>query len=342
MTHTTATGPLPQGHPPVAQPKVGVLLVNLGTPDGTDRASMRRYLAEFLSDRRVIEWPRAVWYPVLYGIVLNTRPKKSGALYDKIWNREKDESPLRTYTRAQGEKLAAALSAHDNVVVEWAMRYGNPSIESVLERMTKAGCRRIVMFPLYPQYSATTTAASFDVLARCLGGRRKIPGLSLIRDYHDQPAYIDALADSVRAHWDQHGRGEHLVMSFHGIPKRNVDLGDPYALQCDRSAALLAQALDLAPSDWSLVFQSRFGKAEWLQPYADERFRELAQQGIATLDVLCPGFAADCLETLEEIAVEYDDVFREAGGKALRYIPALNDAPAHADALRASIRRFGI
>lgn len=318
-------------------PRTGVLLINLGTPDAPTAPAVRRYLAEFLGDPRVVEIPRAIWLPILYGFILPFRPARVARNYAGIWMEE--GSPLLVHSQRLAQRLEDSL---DDVPVELGMSYGNPSIEAALSRLEAQQVEQIVVLPLYPQYSATTTAASFDVLARCLGGRRKIPGLSLIRDYHDQPAYIDALADSVRAHWDQHGRGEHLVMSFHGIPKRNVDLGDPYALQCDRSAALLAQALDLAPSDWSLVFQSRFGKAEWLQPYADERFRELAQQGIATLDVLCPGFAADCLETLEEIAVEYDEAFREAGGKALRYIPALNDAPAHADALRASIRRFGI
>lgn len=317
--------------------RTGVLLVNLGTPDAPTASAVRRYLAEFLGDPRVVEIPRAVWLPILYGFILPFRPARVARNYAGIWMEE--GSPLLVHSQRLAQRLEESL---DDIPVELGMSYGNPSIESALSRLETQQVEQIIVLPLYPQYSATTTAASFDVLARCLSRRRDIPALTLIRDYHDQPAYVEALAASVRTHWEQHGRGDHLVMSFHGIPKRNVDLGDPYARQCERTAALLAEALGLEPAAWSQVYQSRFGKAEWLQPYADERFRELAQQGIGTLDVLCPGFAADCLETLEEIAVEYAELFQEAGGKALRYIPALNDAPAHADALRASIRRYGI
>lgn len=319
------------------QPRTGVLLINLGTPDAPTASAVRRYLAEFLGDPRVVEIPRAVWLPILYGFILPFRPARVARNYAGIWMDE--GSPLQVYSQRLAQRLEESL---DEVPVELGMSYGNPSIEAALGRLEAQQVEQIIVLPLYPQYSATTTAASVDVLARSLGRRRTIPSLALIRDYHDQPAYIEALAASVRTHWEQHGRGDHLVMSFHGIPKRNVDLGDPYASQCERTAQLLADALGLEPSAWSQVYQSRFGKAEWLQPYADERFRELAQQGFSTLDVLCPGFAADCLETLEEIAEEYAELFQEAGGKALRYIPALNDAPAHAEALRACIRRFGV
>lgn len=319
------------------RPRTGVLLINLGTPDAPTAQAVRRYLAEFLGDPRVVEIPRAVWLPILYGFILPFRPSRVARNYAGIWMEE--GSPLLVHSQRLAQRLEESL---DDVPVELGMSYGNPSTEAALSRLEAQQVEQVVVLPLYPQYSGTTTAAGFDVLARSLSRRRKIPGLTLIRDYHDQPAYIGALAASVHAHWDQHGRGEHLVMSFHGIPKRNVDLGDPYAVQCERSAELLAEALGLEPSAWSLVYQSRFGKAEWLQPYADDRFRELAKQGIGTLDVICPGFAADCLETLEEIAVEYAELFQEAGGKALRYIPALNDAPAHADALRANLRRYGL
>ena len=319
-----------------ARPRTGVLLINLGTPDAPTATAVRRYLAEFLGDPRVVEIPRAIWLPILYGFILPFRPARVARNYAGIWMEE--GSPLLVHSQRLAQRLEELL---DDVPVELGMSYGNPSTEAALSRLEAQQVEQVIVLPLYPQYSATTTAASFDVLARCLKRRRKIPGIALIRDYHDQTAYIEALATSVRSHWEQHGRGEHLVMSFHGIPKRNVDLGDPYASQCERSAELLAEALGLASSNWSMVYQSRFGKAEWLQPYADDRFRELAKQGVGTLDVICPGFAADCLETLEEIAVEYAELFQEAGGKALRYIPALNDAPDHADALRDCIRRFG-
>lgn len=328
---------MPDAESNPVRPRTGVLLINLGTPDAPTASAVRHYLAEFLGDPRVVEIPRAIWLPILYGFILPFRPARVARNYAGIWMEE--GSPLLVYSQRLAQRLEESL---DEVPVELGMSYGNPSIEAALGRLEAQQVEQVIVLPLYPQYSATTTAASFDVLARSLGRRRTIPSLALIRDYHDQPAYIEALAASIRAHWEQQGRGDHLVMSFHGIPKRNVDLGDPYASQCERTAQLLAEALGLEPSEWSQVYQSRFGKAEWLQPYADERFRELARQGFGTLDVLCPGFAADCLETLEEIAEEYAELFQEAGGKALRYIPALNDTPAHADALRDCIRRFGV
>ena len=340
MTHTTATGPLPQGHPPVAQPKVGVLLVNLGTPDGTDRASMRRYLAEFLSDRRVIEWPRAVWYPVLYGIVLNTRPKKSGALYDKIWNREKDESPLRTYTRAQGEKLAAALAGNDNVVVEWAMRYGNPSIESVLERMTTAGCRRIVMFPLYPQYSATTTATVNDKFFEALIKMRWQPAVRTVPAYHDEPVYIDALARSIEKHLASLDfEPEVVIASYHGIPQSYFKAGDPYHCHCQKTTRLLRERLGWDKTKLLTTFQSRFGPEEWLQPYTDKTVERLAKEGVKSIAVFNPGFVADCLETLEEIAGEVGHLFHENGGTNFSHIPCLNDSDEGMAVIEAMVRR---
>lgn len=340
MTNTTATGPLPQGHPPVAQPKVGVLLVNLGTPDGTDRASMRRYLAEFLSDRRVIEWPRAVWYPVLYGIVLNTRPKKSGALYDKIWNREKDESPLRTYTRSQGEKLAAALAGHDNIVVDWAMRYGNPSIESVLERMTKAGCRRIVMFPLYPQYSATTTATVNDKFFEALMKMRWQPAVRTVPAYHDEPVYIDALARSIEKHLASLDfEPEVVIASYHGIPQSYFKAGDPYHCHCQKTTRLLRERLGWDEKKLLTTFQSRFGPEEWLQPYTDKTVERLAKEGVKSVAVFNPGFVADCLETLEEIAGEVGETFHESGGTNFSHIPCLNDSEEGMAVIEQMVRR---
>lgn len=323
--------------PQAPVPRTGVLLVNLGTPDAPTAPAVRRYLAEFLGDPRVVEIPRAIWLPILYGFILPFRPGRVASNYAGIWMDE--GSPLLVYSRRLAQRLGEQL---EDVPVELGMSYGNPSLDSALARLEAQQVEQVVVLPLYPQYSATTTAASFDVLARALGQRRQLPGITLIRDYHALPAYIEALASSVRAHWDTNGRGDHLALSFHGIPKRNVDLGDPYATQCQRTASLLADALGLAGDQWSLVYQSRFGKAEWLQPYADQRFTQLAQQGVKTLDVICPGFAADCLETLEEIAVEYGELFVEAGGRALRYIPALNDAPAHAAALQQCLQRYGI
>lgn len=316
-----------------APARCGILLINLGTPDAPTASAVRRYLAEFLADPRVVEIPRAIWLPILYGFILPFRPARVAKNYAGIWMEQ--GSPLLVHTRRLGENLARQLPS---MPVQVGMCYGNPGISEAIAKLQADGVEHIIALPLYPQYSSTTTAAAFDAIAATLSKLRDIPGLSLIRDYHRSPDYIGALANSVREHWQQHGRGDHLVMSFHGIPKRNVDLGDPYAAHCQTTAAALAHALELQDDQWSLVYQSRFGKAEWLQPYADQRFTALAAQGKRTLDVLCPGFAADCLETLEEIAVEYAELFVEAGGQELRYIPALNDREDHAAALAGVIQ----
>ena len=325
---------------PAAGPgKVGVLLVNLGTPDGTGYWPMRRYLAEFLSDRRVIEWPRAVWYPILYGIVLSTRPKKSGALYDKIWNHERDESPLRTFTRAQGEKLGQALK-ETGVHVDWAMRYGSPSIENVLADMLAEGCERILMFPLYPQYSATTTATVNDKFFEALSKLRAMPAIRIALSYHDEPVYIDALTRSIETHLaGLDFEPEVVLASYHGIPQSYVRRGDPYPAQCEETTRLLRERLGWDDRKLILTYQSRFGPEEWLQPYTDKTVEKLAREGVKSIAAFNPGFVVDCLETLEEIAGEAAEIFRHAGGTNFTHIPCLNDSPEGMAVIEALVRR---
>lgn len=315
---------LPSNHPIVPHGKVGVLLVNLGTPDGTDRRSMRRYLEEFLTDRRVIEISRLKWYPVLYGIILNTRPQKKGRDYATIWNRERDESPLRTYTRSQAEKLSAKLGGE--VVVDWAMRYGNPSIASRLDALQAAGCERILIYPLYPQYAAATTATVNDKAFAHLLTKRWQPALRTVPPYHDDPVYIDALARSVETHLATLAFVPEVVLaSFHGIPKSYFEKGDPYYCHCQKTARLLRERLGWGEDRLRITFQSRFGPEEWLQPYTDRTVEALARSGVKSLAVMTPGFVADCLETIEEIGVENADIFRENGGVNFARIPCLND-----------------
>lgn len=335
-----AIGPLPDGHPPVKPVKTGILLVNLGTPDGTDYWPMRRYLREFLSDKRVIEWPRALWYPILYGIVLNTRPKKSGAAYASIWNRERDESPLRTITRSQGEKLAEALRERGDVVVDWAMRYGRPAIEEVTNRLIGQGCRRIVLMPLYPQYSATTTATVQDHFFRALMKMRWQPSITTIGPWHDEPVYIEALARSIEQHLEKlPWQPEKVVASFHGIPKSYFEKGDPYHCHCQKTSRLLERRLGWEEGRLLTTFQSRFGPEEWLQPYTDKTIARLAGEGVKRIAVLNPGFVADCLETLEEIAVENAEIFHEHGGEQFSHIPCLNDSAEGMAVIEAMVRR---
>ena len=321
-------------------PKVGVLLVNLGTPDGTSYAPMRRYLAEFLSDRRVIEWPRIFWYPILYGIVLTVRPKRSGKLYDRIWNHEKNESPLRTFTRAQGEKLAVALKDHPNVIVDWAMRYGQPSIEDVTDRLLKQGCDRIVMFPLYPQYSATTTATVNDKFFEVLMKKRFMTAVRTIPSYEVEPVYIEALAQSIENHLATLDfKPEVILASYHGIPKSYSDKGDPYRAQCLETSRLLRARLGMDDKQFRSTFQSRFGPEEWLQPYTDETLEELAKQGVKSVAVLNPGFVVDCLETVDEIGHEAAESFHEAGGENFSHIPCLNDSEEGMKVIETLVRR---
>jgi ferrochelatase len=305
----------------------GVLLVNLGTPAAPTAAALRPYLRQFLSDPRVVEIPRPLWWPILHGIVLNTRPAKSAKKYAAIWMPE--GSPLKVYTERQAKLLKGRLGQEGlpELRVDWAMRYGAPSIPDVLEGMKAAGCARILVLPLYPQYAASATASVMDEVAGCLTRWRNLPELRYVRSFADHPGYIAALESRVREHWMKHGQGDKLVMSFHGIPRRSLDLGDPYHCECHKTARLLAEALRLPPERWQLSFQSRFGKAEWLQPYTQPTLEALAKAGTASVDVICPGFVGDCLETLEEIGMECKQAFLGSGGKVFRYIPCVNDRP---------------
>lgn len=312
---------------------IGILLTNLGTPDTPEPAAVRRYLAEFLGDPRVVEAPRWFWLPVLYGVVLNLRPRKSAAAYQKIWWDE--GSPILVIARRQAAALQRALDARLErpAHVALAMRYGEPSLAQGLDELRAAGCRRVLLFPMYPQYSASTVATTFDKVADILGGWRDQPQLRTITRYYDDPGYIRALAKSVQRYWAEHGRGERLMLSFHGIPQRYADNGDPYPQECHATAERLAAALDLAPDEWQTCFQSRFGREPWLQPYTDKTLAAWAADGLKHVDVVCPGFSADCLETLEEIAIGNRELFHAGGGETLNYIPALNDDEAHIEAL---------
>jgi ferrochelatase len=335
-----AIGPLPAGHPAVTKPRTGVLLVNLGTPDGTDFGSMWRYLREFLSDPRVIELSRALWYPILYGLVLTTRPQKSGAKYKTIWNVERDESPLRTITRAQAERLAEIFRGEPDIAVEWGMRYGNPSIASAVSRLTEAGCDRIVMLPLYPQYSATTTATANDKLFRALMTMRKMPTIRSVPPYYDEPVYIEALADSIERHLaGLDFQPETVVASYHGIPRVYFERGDPYHCHCQKTTRLLRERLGWDDRKLITTFQSRFGAQEWLQPYTDKTVERLAREGVRSIAVVNPGFSADCIETLEEIDMEVRETFHAAGGKNFFHIPCLNDSVEGMSVIETIVRR---
>lgn len=303
----------------------GILLVNLGTPDEPTAPALRRYLKQFLWDPRVVEFPRLVWWLILNGIILNIRPKVSAAKYAAIWTPE--GSPLKVHTEQQAKLLEGYLRTRvkGRYAVEWAMRYGRPSVAEAIERLKAAGADRVLVVPLYPQAASSTTGSAFDAVAEALREMRNIPALRLVKNFHDHPGYISALAYSVREHWAVHGRGSQLVMSFHGVPRFHLDRGDPYHCECLKTGRLLAEALGLPLGTWQVTFQSRFGKAEWLKPYTQDTLESLARQGVARVDVICPGFVADCLETLEEIAVENRDAFLAAGGEAFSYIPCLNE-----------------
>lgn len=305
---------------------VGVLLSNLGTPDAPTPAALRAYLCEFLSDPKVIDLPHALWWPILHGYILRSRPRHSAAAYARIWSGQ--GSPLLVHTRAMAAALGREIEVRTGAAVKLAlgMRYGRPTLAAALREL--AGLERIVVLPLYPQYAEATAGSTVARLKQLTS-----KPLDCIAGYADQPAYLAALAASVREHWQARGRGERLLISFHGIPQRAVDKGDPYAEQCAHTAQGLAAALHLSEPEWRLVFQSRFGRAQWLQPYTEDTLRQFAAEGVETVDVICPGFAADCLETLEEIALRYAQSFRAAGGRELRYIPALNARPDHIRAL---------
>lgn len=308
---------------------LGVLLVNLGTPDSPSRSDVRRYLKEFLWDPRVVEVARPAWWFVLNGIILNTRPRRSAEAYAKVWTEE--GSPLLVISRQQQAALQATLAQELAVPVHvaLAMRYGNPSVASGLDELRNAGARRVVVLPLYPQYSATTTASIFDAVTTELRRWRWLPELRFINHYHDDPAYIAALAETVQRHQAKHGIPDKLVLSFHGIPRDYFLKGDPYHCECHKTGRLLAEQLGLTDDQWQLTFQSRLGPKEWLKPYTDQTLKQLPQQGVHKVQVICPGFSADCLETLEEVAMENKTFFLEAGGKEYGYIPCLNAEPAH-------------
>jgi ferrochelatase len=311
----------------------GVLLTNLGTPDAPSKVAVRRYLKEFLQDPRVVEIPRWKWWIILNGIILNTRPEKSATAYQKVWTDA--GSPLLTACYRQRDKLEPVLREmfDDSIHVALAMRYGSPSIQSGMEALREKGCGEIIVLPMFPQYSATTTASTFDALADVLKGWRRIPALHFIDSYHDHPAYISALASSVKRHWRTHGEAERLLISFHGIPESYYQAGDPYPCHCRKTARLLKEQLSLKDERVFLCFQSRMGSEPWIQPYTDKTLQEWGEAGVESVDVVCPGFAADCLETLEEIAMQNRDLFLASGGRQYRYIPALNDAEAHIEAL---------
>ena len=323
-------------------PRTGVLLVNLGTPTAPTAAALRPYLKEFLSDPRVVEIPRPIWWLILNGIILNTRPAKSAKKYASVWTSE--GSPLKVHTEKQAKLLAGFLAqaGQRELHVSWAMRYGQPSIRSQLDAMRAAGCTRILVVPLYPQYAASTTATVIDEVANCLRHWRNLPEVRYVRSFGDDPGYIEALAASVRAHWQRNGQADRLVLSFHGIPRRSLDLGDPYHCECYKTGRLLGEALKLAPERLIVSFQSRFGKAEWLKPYTQPTLEELGGSGVGSVDVMCPGFVSDCLETLEEINMECREAFLHAGGKQFSYIPCLNENQPWIEALTAlSLNHLG-
>jgi ferrochelatase len=315
------------------QPQVGVLLTNLGTPEAPDKRALRVYLKEFLSDPRVVEIPRLVWWFILNVIILNIRPARSAAAYRKIWTEQ--GSPLMVHTRDQACALQTVMKDRfgGKVTVDFAMRYGSPAIGDAVQRLLAQGVTNLLVLPLYPQYSGSTTGSTFDALTADLTRRRWVPDLRFVSHYHDHPAYITALADSIREYRKENGDADKLVLSYHGVPRSFLDKGDPYHCQCHKTSRLVAQQLGLSETDYLTTFQSRFGRAEWLQPYTDASLRRMPGEGITSVQVVCPGFSADCLETLEEIAVENRDCFLSAGGQHYEYIPCLNSEPGHIAAL---------
>ncbi|MEC5396726.1 ferrochelatase [Uliginosibacterium sp. H1] len=318
--------------------RFGILLVNLGTPEAATAPAVKKYLAEFLADPRVVEIPSFAWKPVLHGIILNTRPKKSAAKYAQVWTSE--GSPLAVHTERQAKLLQGYFghAGEQRVCVMHAMRYGQPAIADVIGKLKEEQCSRILVLPMYPQYAASTTASVMDAVGAALARIRNLPEIRLVRSFHDDPGYIRALAASVQEHWARNGRGEKLVMSFHGLPRFSLDRGDPYHCECHKTARLLAEALGLKADGHVVTFQSRFGRAEWLQPYTQATLEKMAGK-VKTVDVICPGFVADCLETLEEIAMECKAAFLNKGGRELRYIPALNERHEFVAALHAIARR---
>lgn len=334
-----AVSPNPELFPHARRPRPGVLLVNLGTPDEPTPKALRRYLREFLSDRRVVELPKVLWLPILHGVILPFRARSSAKLYQKIWRDE--GSPLLHYSRQLARRLERRLRKDTGlpVCVALGMRYGRPSVEEAMALMEADGADRIVVLPMYPQYAASTTASAFDAVSAALAARRRLPALRFVNEYADFTPWVAAVAESIREYRERRGAGDRLLFSFHGIPRRQFEAGDPYYCQCQKSARLIASRLGLEEGEWAVSFQSRFGPAEWLQPYTSETLKHWARQGIRHVQVVCPGFAVDCLETLEEIADQNREIFERAGGERLDYIPALNDRPVHAAVLASLVKR---
>jgi ferrochelatase len=330
----------PPDHPKVNKGKIGVLLMNLGTPEATSYWPMRRYLKEFLSDRRVIEVNPALWWVILNGIILTFRPQKSGRAYEKIWNKARNESPLKTFTRGQSEKLRKALEERPEIIVDWAMRYGQPPVTARIDALKEQGCNRILFVPLYPQYSAATTATAMDKCFDVLKAMRWQPATRSVPPYFDHPAYIDALAKSLKQHIkDLPWKPDMILASFHGLPREYLTKGDPYHCHCMKTARLLREKMKLAPEQLQVVFQSRFGRAEWLQPYAQGTVEGLPAKGVKNLVMIMPGFSADCVETLEEVAIGLDETFKHAGGVNFSAVPCLNDSPISIDMLEKLVRQ---
>jgi ferrochelatase len=333
--------PMPKDHPKVKKQKVGVLLLNLGTPDATDYFSVRRYLSEFLSDKRVIDYSAWLWQPLLQGVILTSRPFRSGAAYKKVWNTKKDESPLRTYTRSQCTKIKKHMKeSYPDLEFEWAMRYGNPTTQSGIDALFAKGCNKILLFALYPQYSACTTATAYDKAFDHLQTMAWQPAIRTAGPWHDDPAYIDVLAQSVKDSLKKlKNKPDVILTSFHGLPKRYLMQGDPYHCQCVKTSRLLKEKLGYSDDEWITTFQSRFGPEEWLTPYTDETIEELAYKGVKRIAILSPAFVSECIETLEEINMEARDDFLENGGEEFTYIPCLNDTKSHIELLSSRIER---
>ena len=337
----SAASPSEPDHPAIRAGRIGVLLLNLGTPEATDYWSMRRYLKEFLSDRRVIETPRLIWWPLLNLVILSTRPGRKGRDYASIWNKERNEGPLKTLTRSQAEKLAARLAPlGERLSVDWAMRYGKPSTQERIEALKSRGCDRLLVVPLYPQYCAATTATACDKVFEALRSMRWQPTLRVAAPWHEDPVYVEALAASVRAHLAELDfKPEMLIASFHGIPREYLEKGDPYPCFCWKTGRLLREALSFPQEQFLVTFQSRFGPAEWMKPYTIDTMRELPGRGVRKVAVIAPGFASDCLETLEELDVENRKAFMEAGGERFTYVPCLNDGEAGMQVIESVVRR---
>ncbi|MGD9784482.1 MAG: ferrochelatase [Hyphomicrobiaceae bacterium] len=330
----------PADHPAVAIGRIGVLLLNLGTPDATSYWPMRRYLKQFLSDERVIEEPRWKWWPILNLIILTTRPSRKGRDYETIWNKERNEGPLKTITRSQAEQLTMRLNADPRIVVDWAMRYANPSTESRIRWLREQGCDRILLVPLYPQYAAATTATACDEAFRALMKMRWQPYVRVAPAYFDEPAYIEAIARSIEKNLLQLDfEPERIIATFHGMPEKYLHQGDPYHCQCQKTSRLVREWLGIAPERWLTTFQSRFGNDVWLQPYTDFTVERLAKEGVKRLALVAPGFSADCLETLEELDGENREIFMHNGGEKFAYLPALNDSSEGIDVIEAVVRR---